>query len=54
MVLKAADYSKYLDNSQKVYESRLKQANLSRDNLNKAQDAVKGMFDELDKERAAN
>ena len=53
MVLKNDDYSKYLQNSQKIYESRLKQANLSRDNLNKSQEAVKGLFDELDKERAA-
>lgn len=52
MVLKKEDYSAYLDNSQKIYEKRLKQANLSRDNLNKATDAVKGMFDELDTERA--
>jgi hypothetical protein len=53
MVLKNEDYSKYLQNSQKMYENRLKQANLSRDNLNKSQEAVKGLFDELDKERAA-
>jgi hypothetical protein len=52
MVLKNEDYSKYLQNSQKIYENRLKQANLSRDNLNKSQEAVKGLFDELDKERA--
>ena len=52
MVLDNADYSKYLQNSQKIYESRLKQANLSRENLNKSQEAVKGLFDELDKERA--
>ncbi len=53
MVLKNDDYGKYLQNSQKLYESRLKQANLSRDNLNKSQEAVKGLFEELDKERAA-
>ena len=53
MVLKNEDYSKYLQNSQKMYENRLKQANLSRDNLDKSQAAVKGLFDELDKERAA-
>jgi hypothetical protein len=52
MVLKNEDYSKYLQNSQKMYENRLKQANLSRDNLNKSQEAVKGLFDELDKERS--
>ncbi len=53
MVLKNEDYSKYLQNSQKMYENRLKQANLSRDNLDKSQEAVKGLFDELEKERAA-
>ncbi len=53
MVLKNEDYSKYMQNSQKMYENRLKQANLSHDNLNKSQEAVKGLFDELDKERAA-
>jgi len=53
MVLKNEDYGKYLQNSQKMYEDRLKQANLSRDNLNKSQEAVKSLFDELDKERAA-
>lgn len=51
MVLKNDDYGQYIQNSQKLYESRLKKANLSRDNLNKAQEAVKGMFDELEKER---
>lgn len=54
MVLKNDDYGKYLQNSQKMYESRLRQANLSRDNLDKSQAAVKSLFDELDKERAAN
>ncbi|MFT6106028.1 MAG: hypothetical protein ACJA0S_000981 [Rickettsiales bacterium] len=51
MVLKNDDYGKYIQNSQKIYEDRLKQANLSRENLNKSQAAVKGLFDELDKER---
>ena len=53
MVLNNADYSKYLQNSQKIYEERLKQANLSRENLDKSQEAVKGLFDELDKERSS-
>ena len=52
MVLKNADYSKYLQNSQKMYENRLKQANLSRENLDKSQEAVKGLFEELEKERS--
>ena len=54
MVLKNEDYSKYLQNSQKMYENRLNKANLSRKNLDKSQEAVKGLFDELEKERAAN
>ena len=53
MILKNEDYSKYLQNSQKMYENRLKQANLSRDNLDKSQEAVKGLFDELEKERSS-
>ena len=51
MALKAGDYSKYIENSQKIYEQRLKKANLSRQNMDKAQEAVKGLFDELEKER---
>jgi len=53
MVLSNDDYSKYLQNSQKIYGERLKQANLSRENLDKSQEAVKGLFEELDKERAS-
>jgi len=51
MILKDADYSKYLANSQKMFEQRLQNANLARENLNKAQEATKSLFDELDKER---
>jgi hypothetical protein len=51
MVLKNDDYSPYIQNSQKIYEQRLRNANLGRDNLNKAQEAVKSMFDELEEER---
>ena len=51
MMLKNKDFSSYLKNSQKVYEDRLKAANLGRDNLNKSQEAVKELFDELEKER---
>jgi hypothetical protein len=53
MVLKNDDYSKYIQNSQKIYEDRLRQANLSRENLDKSQEAVKGLFEELEKERSA-
>ncbi|MFT5703122.1 MAG: hypothetical protein ACI9TO_000484 [Rickettsiales bacterium] len=52
MVLKNEDYGQYIQNSQKIYESRLKQANLSRDNLKKSEEAVKSLFDELEKERS--
>lgn len=51
MILKNKDYSSYLKNSQKVYEDRLRAANLGRDNINKSQEAVKELFDELEKER---
>jgi hypothetical protein len=51
MVLKNDDYSQYLANSQKIYEQRLKEADLSRENLDKSQVAVKELFDELEKER---
>ncbi len=51
MILKNKDYSKYLQNSQKVYEDRLKAAGLARDNLDKSQEAVKDLFEELEEER---
>jgi hypothetical protein len=53
MVLKNDDYGKYIQNSQKIYEDRLRKSNLSRDNINKSQAAVQNLFDELEKERAA-
>ena len=51
MILKNKDFSSYLKNSQKVYEDRLKAANVGRENLDKSQAAVKELFDELEKER---
>ncbi len=51
MILKNKDYGKYLKNSQKVYQDRLKAANLGRDNLDKSQEAVKELFEELEEER---
>ncbi len=51
MILKNKNYSQYLRNSQKIYEDRLKAAGLARDNLDKSQEAVKELFDELEKER---
>ncbi|MFT6332447.1 MAG: hypothetical protein ACJAW3_000784 [Lentimonas sp.] len=52
MVLRGEDYSKYLTNSKKIYDNLLNKADLSRDNLNKAQAATKNLFDELDLEKA--
>ena len=51
VVLVNEDYSGYIKNSQKMYEQRLKDANIGRDNLDKSQEAVKGLFEELEKER---
>ncbi len=52
MVLKNEDYSKYLANSEKMLQARLKKSDLSRDSIDKAQKATKEMFDELETERA--
>ncbi len=51
MVLKNEDYSKFLMNSLKSFEERAAKANLSRENIKKAQNASKEIFDELEKER---
>ena len=51
MVLKNEDYTKFLKNSEKNLEARLKKSGLSRDNINKSEQASKELFDELDKER---
>lgn len=52
MLLDNGDYMQYFQNSRKVYEQMLQDANLGRDNLNKAQEAVEELFEELEKERA--
>jgi hypothetical protein len=51
MILKNKDYSSYIKSSQKVFEDRLKAAKLGRESINRSQEAVKGLFDELEKER---
>lgn len=51
MILKNEDYSKFLENSERTFEARLKKSGLARDNINKSQEATKSMFDELEKER---
>jgi hypothetical protein len=51
MVLKEGDYAKFLENSEKVFAARAGKLNIGRDNINKAQEATKELFDELEKER---
>lgn len=51
MALRGEDYSKYMEASRKMYEDQLRQSNLGKNNLDKAQAAVKEMFDELETER---
>jgi hypothetical protein len=51
MMIDDQDYSKFLKNSQKDYEEKLKKSNLSRDSIDKSQAATKDLFDELEKER---
>jgi hypothetical protein len=52
MMIDDQDYSKFLKNSQKDYEDKLKKSNLSRDSIDKSQAATKDLFDELEKERS--
>jgi len=54
MMIDDQDYSKFLRNSQKDYEDKLKKSNLSRDNIDKSQAATKDLFDELEKERSGS
>ena len=51
MMIDDQDYSKFLKNSQKDYEDKLKKSNLSRGAIDKSQEATKELFDELEKER---
>ena len=51
MILTGEDYSKFLDNSEKSLNAKLKKANLGRENINKSEEATKKIFDELEKER---
>lgn len=54
MVLKNEDYTKFLANSERTFEARLKKSQLGRDNINASQEASKAIFDELEKERQKN
>jgi hypothetical protein len=51
MLLTNKNYLQYLENSEKIYEQRLKRSRLPDKNISFAQDAVKGLFEELEKER---
>ncbi len=51
MVLKNEDYSKFLEASEKTFAARAAKSNLGRENINRAQEATKALFDELEKER---
>lgn len=51
MALTEEDYSTFLKNSQKTFEARAAKLNIGRDNINKAQEATKELFNELEKER---
>lgn len=51
MALKERDLSKYLKNSRKLFEKRLEEADFGRENINRAEQATKNIFDELEKER---
>ncbi len=54
MVLNESDYSKFLQNSERTFAARLKQAKLGRDNIDASQKATAILFDELEKERKSN
>jgi len=51
MSLSDADYTKFLENSQRTFAARAARAKMSRENINETQKATKELFDELEKER---
>jgi hypothetical protein len=51
MALTKEDYSQFITNSQKAFAERAAQSNMSRENINKTQEATKALFEELEKER---
>ncbi len=51
MVLKNEDYSKFLQNSERNLAASLKKSHLSRENINKSEQANQAIFDELEKEK---
>jgi hypothetical protein len=54
MQITEEDYSKYLENSHKIYEKMLRGSNLSKSRLTRAQEAANELFEELDRERNIN
>ena len=51
MTMSEKDYTKYLDVLENSMIAKAKMSQLSRNNINKTQEAVKEIFDELEKER---
>lgn len=51
MILRNEDYSKFLNDSEKSFNAKLKKSGLARDNIKKSEEASKAIFDELEKER---
>lgn len=51
MRLAEKDFSKYIKNSQKTLSKSLEEANIARENIGKAQEAAKELFDDLETER---
>ncbi len=51
MLLTNKDYTSFIANGQKTFESMLKQSNIGQGNINKSQEASKALFDELANEK---
>lgn len=49
MLLTQKDFSQYIASSQRNLEAKLNRANLSRENINRSQEASKELFDELER-----
>jgi hypothetical protein len=52
MMLSNEEYNKFLQNSESKIKASLAKSKLSRESINKSQEATKEIFDELEKERA--
>ena len=51
VVMDENNYTKFLNASERKLKSELKKSNLSRENIDKSQEATKSLFDELETER---